>query len=116
MSFMYGDTMFNQAKAGKIARQIVAGLAPSDIESLITDRVDQEELDKLYEAVDANYQKYNQSDDNHEMAEDIRRIAWFNIGFHAALELLREEQAARDLMLTRKQYRKMSSEVKAAIK
>src|ERR1044071_653673 len=124
MSLTYFGKMENQARAGKIARQMMKDLAISDVESIVAEHLERLELEKLYEAIDADYPAVRKAlfdhpcelDDEHSSLQGIIQTAWFNLGFAAALQLLGEEARARSLMLTPKQYRKMSSEVKAAIK
>jgi hypothetical protein len=57
MSFMYFNKMENQARATRIARQMLKGLAVSDIECMITDSMafDHEDYDKLCAAIDSDF-------------------------------------------------------------
>jgi hypothetical protein len=108
MSFQY--YMGNQTRAAQIAREIVKPLAVSDLECMLAEQIIGEETEKLYTAVDPDYSTVDkraaelkrQIESLPEEAkalcgeysdlllqrETTRQIAWFNLGFQAAIRLL----------------------------
>ena len=101
----------SQASAAQIARELVKSLTISDIQALIADNLGEGEINRLCKSIDpAEYpEKVKERAEiadrikalTPEMAEiwneycaaqeavwDVRKIAWFNLGFQAALKLL----------------------------
>jgi hypothetical protein len=100
----------SQASAAQIARELVKDLAISDIQALIADNLQEGEINRLCKAIDpAVSERVKERAEiaeriktlSPEMAElwkeycaaqesvwDVRKIAWFNLGFQAALKLL----------------------------
>ena len=101
----------SQASAAQIARELVKGLTISDIQALIADNLQEGEINRLCKAIDpAEYSERVKERTEivdriktltPDMAElwkeycaaqeavwDVRKIAWFNLGFQAALKLL----------------------------
>ena len=87
MGLSYFGTMEHQPRAARIAREIAKPLAVSDIESLLSDHLREEDLERLYTAVDSDYPKYKKANDVSGL-EAIIQIAWFNLGWAAALRLM----------------------------
>jgi hypothetical protein len=101
----------NGSRAMRVARKIVKPLDWGDIESVITQSMSQDEFNALFMSVDSDYE--NNEKRIHELLDDIRDIsstdayklikkydnlrcnqeciklvAWFQLGFAAALRLL----------------------------
>ena len=104
-------TFDNQASAARIARELVKELAISDIQALIADNLSEGEINRLCKAIDpAVYPErvkeraeiaeriktltpemtelWDQYCAAQESVWGVRKIAWFNLGFQAALKLL----------------------------
>jgi hypothetical protein len=108
MSLLYAKG--NQPKAAQIARQLVKPFAITDIECAITEGVSCDEIEQLCTAVNPEYPKIEKRlDDIEKQMENhvdsalcgeysgacidvmtIRQLAWFNLGFQAAIRLLGE--------------------------
>lgn len=113
MSFTYFNQMENQARATRIAREMLKPLAVSDIECMIgqSRAFDRDEYNKLCAAIDSDFpatvKRLAEIEDrlltittgeveelfaefvNERIAQEgINQIAYFNLGFQAALRLL----------------------------
>ncbi len=112
MSLLYFGKMENQARAQRIAREIVKPLAVSDLECIIGNSmgVSSGKHDRLFAAVDPDYPAlekglaeidqqlkslpkevqslFSEYSDLMIQEDAIRQLAWFHLGFQAALRLL----------------------------
>ena len=101
----------SQASAAQIARELVKGLTISDIQALIADSLQEGEINRLCKAIDpAEYSErvkeraeiadriktltpemadlWKEYCAAQEAVWNVRKIAWFNLGFQSALKLL----------------------------
>jgi hypothetical protein len=101
----------NQTRAARIARELVSELAPTDLDCVITESMGVAGYDRLFMAVNEKYLEYKKTlsklDDQiralssdelrslfHKYSDvsvdldSIKEIAFFNLGFAAALRLV----------------------------